>query len=116
MSSESLVIDHCENCGSEAFHIKRVSETFDIDGKLCLVEKIPAMVCDRCGEELFSSETSERIRVMLHGSNKPLRSVARCICISASGLAHFVIFFRLQSTGRSLHSLQPFNLITPTRA
>ncbi|MEM9091393.1 MAG: YgiT-type zinc finger protein [Cyanobacteria bacterium P01_F01_bin.53] len=72
MSSDN----RCENCGSKAFHVERISEVFDIDGRFCVVEEIPAMVCDRCGEELFSSETSEHIRVMLRGVDKPLRSVS----------------------------------------
>jgi len=41
-----------------------------------LVEKVPAVVCDHCGEESFDSETAKRIRVMLNGKTKPVRSVA----------------------------------------
>ena len=66
----------CHVCGSQAFHQAHVSEVFNIGGKFRLVENIPAMVCERCGEELFSSETSEHIRAMLNGSDKPLKSIS----------------------------------------
>ncbi|NJM98553.1 MAG: YgiT-type zinc finger protein [Phormidesmis sp. RL_2_1] len=66
----------CQVCGSDSAHTEYVSEVFNIDGKFHLVESIPATVCDRCGEETFSRETTERIRVMLHGQQPPLRSVS----------------------------------------
>lgn len=33
------------------------------------------MVCSRCGEEVFSRETTERIRVMLNQETEPIRSI-----------------------------------------
>lgn len=65
----------CHVCGSSESHTEYVSEVFEIDSKFHLVENIPAIVCSRCGEEVFSSETSEAIRVMLHGESKPVKSV-----------------------------------------
>jgi HTH-type transcriptional regulator / antitoxin MqsA len=66
----------CHVCGSEESHTEHVSEIFNINGAFHLVENVPATVCDRCGEEVFSRETTERIRVMLHEENKPIRSVS----------------------------------------
>lgn len=66
----------CHVCGSEGSHGTYVSEVFNINGKFHLVEDIPAMVCDRCQEEVFSRETTERIRLMLHGKEKPIRSIS----------------------------------------
>jgi len=66
----------CHNCSSEAFHTEFVSEIFQIDGKVYLVENIPATVCSRCGEESFSRETTERVRVMLHGEAEPVKSIS----------------------------------------
>ena len=40
------------------------------------VEGIPASVCTRCGEAIFSRETTERICRMVHGEAKPVRAVA----------------------------------------
>ena len=40
-----------------------------------LVEKIPALVCEHCGEATFSRETTERIRRMVHGAGRPVKTV-----------------------------------------
>lgn len=66
----------CHVCGSEESHTEYVSEIFNINGAFHLVENVPATVCDRCGEEVFSRETTERIRVMLHEENTPIRSIS----------------------------------------
>ena len=66
----------CHVCSSEESHIEYVSEIFQVDGKFYLVENIPAAVCSLCGEEIFDRETTERIRVMLHGEAKPIRSIS----------------------------------------
>lgn len=65
----------CHVCGSGESRAEVVSEVFNIQGKFYLVENIPAMVCDRCGEEVFSRETTEQIRVMLHGQEQPIKSI-----------------------------------------
>jgi YgiT-type zinc finger domain-containing protein len=52
-----------------------VSEVFDIDGKPVRVENIPAMVCAHCGEPVFSRDTTEKVRRMVHGEAKPIKSV-----------------------------------------
>lgn len=66
----------CHVCNSEEFHQELVNEIFQIDGKFYLVEQIPAAVCSHCGEEVFSRETTERIRLMLHGEAKPIKSIS----------------------------------------
>jgi len=66
----------CHVCGSEESHQALVNEIFQINGRFYLVEQIPATVCDRCGEEIFSRETTERIRVMLHSEAKPVKSIS----------------------------------------
>jgi len=48
----------CHVCGSTESRTELVSEVFQIDGKPVLVENIPAQVCARCGEEVFSKETT----------------------------------------------------------
>ena len=66
----------CHVCASEESHTEFVNEIFQINGKFHLVEKIPAIVCSRCGEESFSRETTEQIRVMLHSDAKPIKSIS----------------------------------------
>jgi YgiT-type zinc finger domain-containing protein len=63
----------CHICRSTESHIQYVNEVFEIGGKFCLMENIPAKVCSRCGEEIFSGETAETIRVMLRGKAKPIK-------------------------------------------
>ena len=65
----------CHVCGSSESREEFVSEIFQIDGKPVLVERIPARVCLRCGEATFSRETTEKIRRMVYGEAKPLKSV-----------------------------------------
>jgi HTH-type transcriptional regulator / antitoxin MqsA len=66
----------CHVCSSEESHQELVNEIFQIDGKFYLVEKVPATVCSHCGEEVFSRETTEKIRLMLHGDTKPIKSIS----------------------------------------
>jgi len=53
-----------------------VSEVFDIDGRPVRVENIPATVCTHCGEVVFSRDTTEKVRRMVHGEAKPVKSIS----------------------------------------
>jgi HTH-type transcriptional regulator / antitoxin MqsA len=66
----------CHVCNSEKSHLENVCETFQIDGKFYLVENIPATICSECGEISFSRQTTERIRVMLHGKAQPIKEIS----------------------------------------
>ena len=65
----------CHVCGKTEGQEKFVSEVFDIDGKSVRVEQIPATVCVHCGESVFSLVTTEKVRRMVHGEAKPIKSV-----------------------------------------
>ena len=65
----------CQVCGATEARAEPVSEVFLVDGLPVLVEGIPAVVCARCGDATFSRETTERIRRMVHGETRPVRSV-----------------------------------------
>ena len=65
----------CHVCGSTEYREELVNEVFQIDGKPILVENIPAQVCTRCGEEIFARETTEKVRLLVHGKAKPIKSV-----------------------------------------
>ena len=45
----------CHACSSKDSYVKYVNEVFEIGNDFHLVENIPATVCSRCGEEIFSS-------------------------------------------------------------
>ena len=65
----------CHVCGKTEGREKLVSEVFDIDGKSVRVENIPATVCAQCGEPTFTRDTTERVRRMVHGEAKPVKTV-----------------------------------------
>lgn len=65
----------CHVCGGEAARHEFVSDVFSVDERRVLVEHIPAMVCERCGEATFSRETTERIRQLVHGHTRPVKTV-----------------------------------------
>lgn len=63
----------CHVCGSSEGRQEVVSEMFQVEGEFVLVENIPAVVCARCGEAVFSRETTERVRLMVREKRKPLK-------------------------------------------
>ena len=65
----------CHVCGNTTARSEFVSEVFTVEGRRMLVEQIPAQVCERCGEATFSRETTERIRRLVHGSARPVKTV-----------------------------------------
>jgi YgiT-type zinc finger domain-containing protein len=62
----------CQVCGATESHMEHVSEVFDINGRRVLIEQIPAHICNRCGEFVFSRETTERVRLMVYGEAEPV--------------------------------------------
>ena len=56
----------CAVCHSEESRDELVEEVFKIDGRYVLVGSIPASVCVRCGEQSFSRETVEKVRLLVH--------------------------------------------------
>ncbi len=67
---------HCHVCGHDAAKSELVSEVFNLEGRRVLVENIPALVCEHCGEAAFSRETTELIRQMVHGAGHPVKTVS----------------------------------------
>ncbi|MEK7251058.1 MAG: YgiT-type zinc finger protein [Bacteroidota bacterium] len=70
------MISQCNICGSNEVTRRFVNQAFDVKGEPVLVENIPALVCVRCSDATFALEVSERIRKMIHGESKPVRSIA----------------------------------------
>lgn len=65
----------CDNCGYTAFHNDHVDRTFTINGRVILVEGVPAEVCNRCGDTCFSAEVAERLRLLIHQSPPSTRRI-----------------------------------------
>ena len=66
----------CSTCGAKENREEFVEEVVRVDGSHVLVDHIPASVCARCGEESFSRETAEEVRLLVHGKAKPRKSIA----------------------------------------
>ena len=57
----------------ETFVHSKVKYTLEVDGKLMMVENVPARVCVETGEQLFTPETVERLQKLVAGKTKPKR-------------------------------------------
>jgi len=57
----------------ETFVPEKVRYTIDIDGKLLVIEHVPARVCLETGEQLFPAETVERIQQLILNKQQPRR-------------------------------------------
>ena len=65
----------CIVCHAEESREELVDEVFKLDGRYVLVTGAPSTVCGRCGERSFSRETTEKVRLMVHGGAQAARSV-----------------------------------------
>jgi YgiT-type zinc finger domain-containing protein len=65
----------CQLCGKTESRQELVSEVFDIEGKPVRVEQILTTVCLHCGEPVFRRGATERVRRMVHGEAKPIKSI-----------------------------------------
>ena len=65
----------CAVCHAEENRNELVEEVFRVDGRYVLVDSIPAVVCSRRGEQTFSRDTVEKVRLMVHGEAKAIRSL-----------------------------------------
>ncbi len=65
----------CIVCSADQSLTELVEEVFRVDGRYVLVGDVPATVCQRCGERSFSRETTEKVRLLVHGQATAARSV-----------------------------------------
>lgn len=54
---------------------RKVTYTVEVEGKLMVVENVPARVCLETGEQFFSPETVERLQQMVWEQRKPARVI-----------------------------------------
>ncbi len=59
----------------ETFVEREVTYTSEVNGKLVVIEHVPARVCIETGEQLFSPSTVERIHQIIRGNSEPSRFV-----------------------------------------
>lgn len=66
----------CDVCRGGETREELADERFRIDGQYVMVDGVPAVVCGQCGEQTFSRETAEKVRLMVHGEGKAVRSLS----------------------------------------
>jgi len=54
---------------------RRVTYALEVDGKLYVVENVPARVDEETGERFFAPQTVDRLQETILGSEKPIRSI-----------------------------------------
>lgn len=54
---------------------RRVTYTLEVQGKLIVVENVPARVHLETGEQFFSPETVEKLQQMAWGERQPKRTI-----------------------------------------
>ena len=54
---------------------RKVTYTVEVEGKLLVIENVPARVCLETGEQFFSPETVERLQKMVWELRKPTRTI-----------------------------------------
>jgi len=63
-----------DNC-NETMVERKVTYLLELEGKLIVIENVPARVCLETGERFFSPETVERLQQMAWEPSKPIRTV-----------------------------------------
>jgi YgiT-type zinc finger domain-containing protein len=59
----------------ETMEERQVTYTLEVDGRIIVIEHVPARVCVETGEQFFSSETVERIHAIVYGASEPARTM-----------------------------------------
>lgn len=54
---------------------RQVTYTIELDGRIIVIEHVPARVCVETGEQFFAPETVERIHTIVRGERRPVRTV-----------------------------------------
>lgn len=77
-STEELILsrlmrDKQRRLMGEHLEERRVTYTLEMNGKLFVVENVPARVDAETGEQFFSPETVERLQEIVHGKERPVR-------------------------------------------
>ncbi|MCB0257232.1 MAG: YgiT-type zinc finger protein [Anaerolineae bacterium] len=57
----------------ETFVDQTVTYVLEDDGRIIVVENVPARICVETGERLYSPETVERLQQVIWGQREPVR-------------------------------------------
>ena len=75
----------------ERFLEQEVTYIAEVDGRLIMIEHVPARVCLQTGEKLYSPETVERIQAIAWGHAPPIRTITAPVYeFSDPGASHAI--------------------------
>jgi len=60
---------------TETIQEATVTYTAEVDGRVVIIEHVPARVCVQTGEQFFAPETVERIHAIVRGETRPARTI-----------------------------------------
>lgn len=63
----------------EEFSEREVTYFAEVDGRLVVIERVPARVSRVTGERLYSPETVERIQAIVWGQTPPVRMISAAV-------------------------------------
>ena len=66
---------NCDVCAIGERQSQLIQYTSTIEGRLVLVEHVPADVCDRCGEVSFSPDVVDRLQQVVRQKEPPARVI-----------------------------------------
>lgn len=58
---------------------QRVTYVLEVEGRIIVIENVPARVCLETGERFFAPETVERLQQMIWEDRKPTRIVEAAV-------------------------------------
>lgn len=64
----------CVFCGGKV-EARMVTFSYEEDDKYLLVENVPAEVCTKCGEKIYSPEVTDELLRFAHDEFKPVKTV-----------------------------------------
>ena len=64
----------CQVCSGK-MEVKRINHDVWVNRKLFVVQDVPAEVCERCGETVFTPQVTERIFSTLKRSDSPKKTL-----------------------------------------
>jgi YgiT-type zinc finger domain-containing protein len=72
----------------ETFEEQKVTYVLEQQGRVFIIEHVPARVCRETGERLFAPETVERLQSIIWEQRKPIRVVETPVFEFASAQGH----------------------------
>lgn len=65
----------CLVCGSTDFREGMTTQTFHTGDRIFVVENVPALLCERCGEPQLEAGVADRIRRLVHEPHEATRMI-----------------------------------------